>query len=228
MTDDVCVIVPAYNECTTVGATVTELRAYFDHVVCVDDGSDDGTGEIARAAGATVLRHAVNQGQGAALQTAFDYVLRRSQFAYVVTFDADGQHHGEDAARMVDRARTSRVDVILASRFLGSTEDMPWSRRLVLRAGVLFTRLTARLEVTDTHNGLRVLSRTAVSRIRLELPRMAYASELMNAIRPNHLSYIEEPVTVSYTDYSRMKGQRNSNSLNILYDLALGRIRAAR
>jgi glycosyltransferase involved in cell wall biosynthesis len=170
----------------------------------------------------------VNQGQGAALQTGFDYVIRHTEARHVVTFDGDGQHLVEDAARMVERARTTGVDVVLASRFTGHTENMPPMRALVLRGGLVFTRITARLDVTDTHNGLRVLSRTALSRIRLELPRMAYASELLSAIVPNGLSYVEEPATVIYSDYSRAKGQRNSNSLNILFDLAVRRIRSAR
>jgi glycosyltransferase involved in cell wall biosynthesis len=226
--DDVCVVVPAFNEHATIASTVANLLGEFRHVLCVDDGSTDGTGAIARAGGAMVVRHPVNLGQGAALQTGFDFVLRDSRFRYVVTFDADGQHLVEDAVRMVERARSTGVDVVLASRFRGATFDMPRMRRTVLRAGVLFTRITARLDVTDTHNGLRVLNRKALNRIRLELPRMAYASELLNAIQPNELTYVEEPVTVSYTEYSRAKGQRNSNSLNILYDLALRRLRSAR
>lgn len=228
MLTDVCVLVPVYNESAVVARTVSDLLAAFDHVVCVDDGSTDGSAEVALAAGATVVRHCINQGQGAALQTGFDYVLRHTDADLVVTFDADGQHLVSDAVRMVERARTSGVDVVLASRFTGHTEAMPRMRRVVLRAGLWFTRVTARLDVTDTHNGLRVLSRTAITRIHLELPRMAYASELLSAIVPNGLTYAEEPVTVVYTDYSRAKGQRNSNSLNILYDLAARRIRSAR
>jgi glycosyltransferase involved in cell wall biosynthesis len=228
LTSDVCVVVPVYNEEPTVGRTIADLREAFPHVVCVDDGSTDGSAAIALAAGATVLRHAVNQGQGAALQTGFDYALRHTEARWVVTFDADGQHLVEDAVRMVERARVTGADVVLASRFTGSTEAMPAVRRLVLRGGLWFTRVTAKLDVTDTHNGLRVLNRTALTRIRLDLPRMAYASELLNAIVPNGLTYVEEPVTVLYTDYSRGKGQRNSNSLNILFDLAVRRIRSAR
>jgi glycosyltransferase involved in cell wall biosynthesis len=226
--DDVWVIVPVFNEQTTVGTTVSDLLERFPHVVCIDDGSSDGSAHIARAAGATVLRHVANLGQGAALQTGFDYVLDQTTASHVVTFDADGQHLTEDAVRMVERARETGVDVVLASRFTGTTHDMPRMRRLILRGGLWFTRITARLDVTDTHNGLRVLNRTALTRIRLELPRMAYASELLSAIVPNGLSYVEEPVTVVYTEYSRAKGQRNSNSLNILFDLALRRLRAAR
>jgi glycosyltransferase involved in cell wall biosynthesis len=226
--DDVCVLVPVYNEAQAVGRTIAELRAAFPQVVCVDDGSVDGSGALAHAAGATVLRHVVNQGQGAALQTGFDYVLGHTDARWVVTFDGDGQHLVEDALRMVERARTSGVDLVLASRFTGRTEAMPRMRRLVLRGGLWFTRLTSRLDVSDTHNGLRVLNRTALTKIRLQLPRMAYASELLGAIVPNGLTYDEEPSTVIYTDYSRAKGQRNSNSLNILFDLAVRRIRSAR
>jgi len=224
--DDVCVIVPVYNEALTVSTTVSDLLHTFDHVVCVDDGSADGSAQLARAAGATVLRHVLNQGQGAALRTGFDYVLRHTGAAYAVTFDADGQHLVEDAQRMVERARAEQIDVVLASRFTGRTEQMPLAREMILRAAVRFTRMTSRLEVTDTHNGLRVLSRSALQRIDLRMPRMAYASELLDAIVPAGLSYVEEPVTVIYTDYSRAKGQKNSNAFNILFDLAVRRLRA--
>lgn len=228
MLTDVCVIVPIFNESAVISRTLSDLLVSFEHVVCVDDGSTDGSADIAFAAGATVLRHAVNQGQGAALQTGFDYVLRHTDAQLVVTFDADGQHLVADAMRMVERARATGVQVLLASRFTGQTQAMPRMRRLVLRGGLWFTRVTARLDVTDTHNGLRVLNRTALTKIRLELPRMAYASELLGAIIPNGLTYAEEPVTIVYTDYSRAKGQRNSNSLNILFDLAARRLRSAR
>lgn len=224
---EVCVIVPVYNEAQTVATTVSDLLEHFPHVVCVDDGSRDGSADLARAAGATVLRHVINQGQGAALRTGFDHVLRHTGAAYVVTFDADAQHLVEDARRMVERARAEDVDVVLASRFTGTTEQMPLLRELILRAAVRFTRMTSRLEVTDTHNGLRVLSRHAIGRIDLRMPRMAYASELLDAIVPAGLTYVEEPATVIYTDYSRAKGQRNSNAFNILFDLAVRRLRAA-
>ena len=223
---DVCVIVPVYNEAVTVARTVSDLLQTFEHVVCVDDGSTDGSADLAHAAGATVLRHVLNQGQGAALRTGFDHVLRHTNAAYAVTFDADGQHLVEDAERMVERARAEHIDVVLASRFTGRTEEMPLAREMILRAAVRFTRMTSRLEVTDTHNGLRVLSRDALRRIDLRMPRMAYASELLDAIVPAGLSYVEEPVTVIYTDYSRAKGQRNSNAFNILFDLAVRRLRA--
>ncbi len=222
---DVCVIVPVYNESTTVRATVLDLLSSFEHVVCVDDGSRDDSAELARDAGATVLRHAINQGQGAALRTGFDYVLRLTDAAHAVTFDADGQHLVEDAVRMVERARCEHADVVLASRFTGTTADMPRLRRIILGAAVRLTRVTSQLDVTDTHNGLRVLSRHALSRLDLRMPRMAHASELLAAIVPAGVSYVEEPATVIYTEYSRAKGQRNSDAFNVAFDLAVRRLR---
>lgn len=225
-TDDVWVIVPVFNEAAAVSRVVTELRVAFANVLCVDDGSTDGSAELARAAGATVLRHAVNLGQGAALQTAFEYLRRVPGASYAITFDADGQHLVSDAVAMLDRARRDDLDVVLASRFSGSTERMPRSRELVLKGAVWFTRLASKLDVTDAHNGLRVLGRRVFTEIDLQHPRMAYASELIHQIAHRSMSFGEEPTTVIYTDYSRAKGQRNLNAVNILFDLALARVRS--
>ena len=224
---DAVVVVPVFNEDSTVAAVVADLLSEFDTVVCVDDGSSDDSAAVARLAGAVVLRHSVNRGQGAALQTGFDYILRCTDAEYCVTFDADGQHLVTDALRMVERAETSGADVVLGSRFTGSTLAMPWARKIVLKCGIWFTRRTAGLDITDTHNGLRVLRRTALCKIRLRLPRMAYASELLSAIVPAGLTWVEEPVSIVYTEYSMAKGQRNANAINILLDLAGHRLRAA-
>ena len=227
-TGQACVVVPAYNEGSVIAATVSDLRSRFAEIVVIDDGSADDTAGIARAAGAIVLRHPINRGQGAALQTGFDYFLSRSTAEHCVTFDADGQHLVEDAAAMVAKARDEGLDVVLASRFLGRTEEMPWSRRLLLRAAIRFSRMATRLPLTDTHNGLRVLSRSALGKVRLQHDRMAYATELEASVALRGLSWAEVPTTVLYTEYSRAKGQRNSNAINIVFDLAVDRIRHPR
>ena len=225
---DVCVIVPAFNESTVIASTVSDLRTVFGRVVVVDDGSSDNTAELALAAGASVLRHPINRGQGAALQTGFTYFLHQTPADLCVTFDGDGQHRVEDALAMVERARADNLDVVLASRFLGRTEDMPRSRRLLLRAAIRFSRMATGLPLTDTHNGLRVLSRNALRRIRLTHDRMAYATELEASISRHGLTWAEVPTTVVYTDYSTAKGQTNTNAINILFDLATDRIRSSR
>jgi polyprenyl-phospho-N-acetylgalactosaminyl synthase len=211
-------ICAAYNEATTIGRVVAELRRAGHKVVVVDDGSRDGTRHIAAAAGAEVVVHPVNLGQGAALQTGIDYAL--SQDADIlVTFDADGQHRVSDIPVLVAALRRERADFALGSRFLGQTYNLPRLRRWVLYAATIFTRLTTGLRLTDSHNGLRALTRRGAAAIRLRQNRMAHASEILVAIAQSGLSYVEVPVTIEYTAYSLAKGQRIGDSVTILLDL---------
>lgn len=229
MNDHVCVVVPMFNEATSIGAVVTDLHESFSRVVCVDDGSADGSGLVAAAAGATVVRHPVNLGQGAALQTGFTFALTDPGVRHVITFDADGQHSRTDAERMLQVARDEQVDVVLGSRFLTRTDhDVPPLRRLVLRAATRFTRVTTGLDLTDTHNGLRVLSRSAVEGMDLTLDGMAHASQLLSQVASRKMTYVEAPVTIAYTEYSLSRGQSNVNAVNIAFDLAMERLRGAR
>ena len=224
----VCVVIPMYNEGTVVGGVIANVRRQFPHVVCVDDGSRDESADVATDAGAVVVQHAINLGQGAALQTGIEMALSNPATEYIVTFDADGQHRVADAVRLVQVAREEKADVVLGSRFLDEGHDVPWSRRLVLRAAVAFTRITTGLKVTDTHNGLRVLNRAAAAKIRITHAGMAHASEILHEVARHELSYEEIPVQIDYTEYSRAKGQSNLNAVNILHDLISARIRSAR
>ena len=220
---DAWVLVAAFNEGAVIGRVVLELLSHFENVVVVDDGSEDDTVAVAAAAGAHVVRHPVNLGQGAAIQTGLDYALSKNA-KYLVTFDADGQHAIEDALTMLRRVRDDDLDVVIGSRFIGKSKGMPISRRLVLKAAVLFTRLTTGMKVTDAHNGLRVFSARGARKIRITHNRMAHASEIMEQIARRNMSVAEVPVTITYTEYSLRKGQKVSNSLNILLDLIGGRL----
>jgi glycosyltransferase involved in cell wall biosynthesis len=222
---DVVVVVPALNEANSVGHVVTGLRQHFPHVICVDDGSCDDTSRAARVSGATVLRHPRNLGQGAALQTGFAHAMSLPAVKWVITFDSDGQHRVPDALRLLEVARLHQVDVVLGSRFLQGRPEAPPLRRALLRAGIVFTRLTTRMHLTDTHNGLRVLSRRAVESMNLTLSDMAHASQMLGRIARHQLRWVEAPVTIDYTTYSRSRGQSNLNALNIVFDLAVERMR---
>jgi glycosyltransferase involved in cell wall biosynthesis len=212
------VVVPAFQEAAVIAATLGELLPVTSNVVVVDDGSSDDTADRARATGACVLRHILNLGQGAALQTGIDYALERGA-RYVCTFDADGQHDVRTIAAMLELAKTSGADVVLGSRFLGATEGMSLLRGLVLKAAIAFTRLQTGLPLTDTHNGLRLFSASALARVRIEQPGMAHASELLDRIAKERLHVVELPTTVRYTDYSKAKGQKLSQSVRIMFDL---------
>jgi polyprenyl-phospho-N-acetylgalactosaminyl synthase len=221
---EVWIVIPAYKETATIGGVVSTLRALgYANVCVVNDGSPDETGELARRAGAHVLDHIVNLGQGAALQTGISYALANGA-AYVCTFDADGQHQPRAVRDLLDALACSGADVALGSRFLGDAGRVPGSRRLLLKAALLFTRAHAHVRVTDTHNGLRVLTRRAAQLIRIEQPQMAHASEILQKLGAAGLRYVEVPVDVEYTPYSRKKGQSGFDSVKILLDLLYGSI----
>ena len=212
------VVCAAYNEAAMIGRVVSELRRAGYLTVVVDDGSADATGQIAAAAGAHLVTHPLNLGQGAALQTGMDYALSRGA-EVLVTFDADGQHRVADIRRLVEALARERADFALGSRFLGEAQDLPPLRRLILRAATVFTRLTTGLRLTDSHNGLRALTRRGAAAIRLRQNRMAHASEILAEIARSRLPYVEVPVSIEYTAYSLAKGQRLSDSVLILLDL---------
>jgi glycosyltransferase involved in cell wall biosynthesis len=219
--DEVHVVVPAYREADVIAATVDALVRRFWHVVVVDDGSPDATAERACEAGAVVLRHPFNLGQGAALQTGITYALGRGA-RYVATFDADGQHSVDDLENMLVAVAAGGIDVALGSRFLGEAVGLPRTRSLVLKAAVLFTQVTSGLRLTDVHNGLRVMTAEAARKLTITQDRMAHASELVNQIARLRLKYREVPVTVRYTAYSLAKGQKLRGSAAILVDLLVG------
>lgn len=217
------VVVTAYNESSVISEVVKGIRQAGYSVVVVDDASSDDTGDRALSAGARVLRHPINLGQGAALQTGIAFALR-NEAQYIVTFDGDGQHRPEDIALLTDALMQHQADFALGSRFLGNALDLPRLRRAILRLAVLFTRLTTGLKVTDAHNGLRAMTRRGASYIRLRQNRMAHASEILDQIARSKLAYVEVPVTIVYTAYSLQKGQRISNSVSILIDLLTRRL----
>ncbi len=210
-------ILPAYNEAATIGSVVREVKELYANVLVVDDGSADATGVKARAAGATVLRHPVNRGQGAALQTGITFALRCGAEC-LVTFDSDGQHRVEDVAALVEPIRRGQAEVVLGSRFLGDAHGISRLRRDLLRLAILFTWAVSGIRLNDAHNGLRAFSRRAAAKIDIRLDRMAHASELVDQIRRMRLAYCEVPVEIRYTEYSRAKGQRSIAAAKIAFD----------
>lgn len=223
MREGTFVVIAAYNEESSIDEVAREVRSVYPNVVVVDDGSTDGTYEAACRGATYALRHLINRGQGAALQTGIEFALARNA-RFVVTFDADGQHCIEDIEPMVAPIARGECDITLGSRFLGDTEDMPASRKWMLWLAVLFTRVVNRVRVTDAHNGFRAFSNRAARRINITLDRMAHASELIDQIRASGLPFKEVPVRIRYTAYSMGKGHASwRGALKILWQYLLGR-----
>ena len=219
--DDSWLVVPLYNEATVIGQVIDDAKGTFANIVCVDDGSSDGSATIARKHGARVIEHPFNLGQGAALQTGLEFVRRQTNARYIVTFDADGQHSVADAAAMVDRARAEDLAIIFGSRFLDDATQVGWSKKLVLKTAAAVTKQRTGLDLTDAHNGLRLLRRDALQQVVLRQDGMAHASEIVSQLAGTGLPWAEMPVHIAYTDYSKAKGQSLLNSVNILVDLVM-------
>ena len=217
--DDVWLVVPLYNEGSVIADVVRDARRTFPNIVVVDDGSADDGADAAAAAGAVVVRHPVNLGQGAALQTGFEYARSVPSMRWVVTFDADGQHQVSDVVDMLGKARAEDLQVVFGSRFLDDRTTPSAMKKVVLRLAVGYTNLTTGTKLTDAHNGLRVMSREVVERLDITQNRMAHASELVAQIGEMKVRYGESPVHILYTDYSKAKGQSLWNSVNILVEL---------
>ena len=217
--ESVWVIVPLYDEAPVIHDVIAGLLTEFPNVVCVDDGSEDGSAEEAERAGAVVVRHPINLGQGAAIQTGVAFGLSDPMAQYFVTFDADGQHLPADAVAMVERLKAGEADVVFGSRFLEGPSEAGLVKRSVLKVAVGYSNVATGVHLSDTHNGLRAFNRRVAEQLDLRQNRMAHASEIIEQVGAMHASYVEHPVHILYTDYSRRKGQSLWNSVNILTEM---------
>jgi polyprenyl-phospho-N-acetylgalactosaminyl synthase len=217
-TRNVWIIVPAFNEAGVIGDVIADLRSIFRNVVCVDDGSRDDTGDTALRAGATLVRHPVNLGQGAAIQTGLEYARRQPGAQVFATFDADGQHRVKDLVTMIDRLSAGDVDVVIGTRFGPGVTRPPLLKRIVLQTAARLSPRGRRLGLTDTNNGLRVFNKTVADGLDITMSGMSHATEFIMLIAENHWRVAEEPVEVLYTEYSKSKGQPLLNGVNIIFD----------
>lgn len=213
------VVVPLFNEASVIDGVVTELLEHFHRVVCVDDGSRDDGPEIARRAGAKVISHPMNLGQGAALQTGIAWARSQGDVDFLITFDGDGQHRVADVVDMLAFARRKDLSIVFGSRFLDKRTKPGFAKKVVLKVAVLITRVVTGLQLTDAHNGLRVIRADALAHVNLIQDRMSHATEIVHQLAKTKLKWKEYPVEVLYTEYSKRKGQSLLNSINILFDL---------
>lgn len=217
--DDTWLIVPCYNEGTVIFDVLSRARETFPNIVAVNDGSRDNSAAQIRAAGAHLVDHPVNLGQGAAIQTGVEYARAQPGAEFFVTFDADGQHQVKDVVRMIERLRTEPVDIIVGTRFAGQdNSQVPWIKRLVLKTVVMVSPRTKRLGLSDAHNGLRAFNRKVAEEMNIRMNGMSHASEIVTMIDKQGWRVDEEPVDILYTEYSMSKGQSLINGVNILAD----------
>lgn len=215
----IVILMTAYNEAKMVGKVLEGLfSSGYKNVVIVDDGSEDETSKIAEKYNVYLLRHIINRGKGAALQTGTDFIMEKD-FDLIVHFDADGQHNPEDIENLIKPILEEDFDVVFGSRFLGKTENMPLIRKVILKLGIIISNILYGVKLTDVHNGLRAFKKDVFRKITLTEDRFTYASELLEKVVENKFRYKEVPVKIIYTKYSIGKGQKNLNAFNIFFNM---------
>lgn len=219
------VIVPCYNEAEVLRQTILPLIEQQYKVVVVDDGSIDNSWESVQDLPVFYLKHLTNLGQGAALQTGMDFVLKEGG-KIAVHFDADGQHDAKNISDLVQPILDNEYDIVIGSRFLehGEAIGLPFIRKIILQLGRIFNKIFTGFWFSDAHNGFRALGIEALKKIDLKENRMAYATEILQQIRKENLSIKEVPVSITYTKYSISKGQNNLNAINIFIDMTIRKL----
>jgi polyprenyl-phospho-N-acetylgalactosaminyl synthase len=218
------VVIPVYNEGSVIRSVVDKLVQHNYSIVIVDDGSAQNPFPFVSDAPIYFLRHPVNLGQGAALQTGIEFALAEGA-EYIVTFDGDGQHEASDIGKFIDVLAAGKADIVLGSRFMAdAAHNMTRRRQATLQIARYINYLFTGLLHSDAHNGLRAMNRRTAEGIRIHENRMAHATEILAQIKHKRLRYTELPVQVYYTDYSRAKGQTVWSSFRILFDLLLAKL----
>jgi glycosyltransferase involved in cell wall biosynthesis len=196
---DVIAVIPAHDEARFIGSVVLMTRRHVDQVVVVDDGSTDATAEIAEAAGALVIRHTHNSGKGVALNSGF-VKARELSPKVVVTLDADWQHLPEEIAQVIAPVLSGEADIVVGSRYLEPTSDVPRQRVLGHWGFTSFTNLVSGVPLTDSQSGYRAFSPAALQALSFRSSSFSVESEMQFLARQHRLRVVEVPITIRYLD----------------------------
>ncbi len=220
-------IIPAFNEGAHIAEVVKDAKLYVDRVIVVDDGSSDNTFEAAESAGAIVLRHLTNRGQGAALETGDLFALSAGAYA-LVHFDADGQFLATEINDMIEPISNGQADVVIGSRFLGKRSEIPrFKRYVIFPIAKIVNRILFGIRLTDPQNGFRALSRQAAEKIRITNDGGAHCTEIIASALSFGFRIKEVPVSVIYNDFGQgfLAGKgRGVGGFRIFKDLLFSKI----
>jgi glycosyltransferase involved in cell wall biosynthesis len=212
-------VIPAYNEDRYLNTVIAKVKAFVDFIIVVDDGSDKRASELAQKAGAFVLRHIINRGQGAALQTGSDYALQLGA-DIIVHFDADDQFAAAEIPDIIAPIIKGEADIVFGSRFLGKESNLPWIKKyLIWPLGRLINRFFG-VHTSDPQSGFRAYTKEVAESFRIENDRMAHCSEILIKLGRGRWRFKEVPITVTYHEY----GQKFSGGIRILKDLFIQKI----
>ena len=216
-------LIPAFNESQVLGRVIRSVKQTLKiDILVVDDGSVDATAQVAKLNKVKLIRHIINRGLGAALATGIDYALKNG-YAYVITFDSDGQHEASDIPIIIKTLISDKADVVIGSRLLNG-KNMPILRKLINILSNFATYLLYGIWTSDSQSGFRGFNRRALEVIQIRSQRMEVSTEIFGEIQKHNLRVKEIPVRAKYTPYSVAKGQPISNAGNVLWKLLLQRL----
>ena len=189
--------IPAFNEEKNIGAIVAKLKMKYEHVIVCDDGSLDMTQAIASSLGAIVVKHSTNLGYGAAIRTIFNEA-KKVDGDVLVTFDADGQHKISEIDSVLKPISENKADIVIGSRFLGSTKDLPKYRKIGIKTITGLTNTLTGGNITDAQSGFRAYSKKVLNEISPTESGMGISTEILIKSSKKQMRISEIPITISY------------------------------
>ncbi len=189
--------IPAFNEEKNIGPIVVKLKKKYDQVIVCDDGSSDMTETIASYLGAHVVKHNKNLGYGSAIKTIFNEA-RKLDGDILVTFDADGQHQISEIDYVLQPILDNDADIVIGSRFLGKTKDLPRYRKIGIKTITGLTNIMTGSKITDSQSGFRAYSKKVLTEISPTESGMGISTEILIKAFKKEMRIVEIPITISY------------------------------
>ena len=201
------VVIPAKNEATRIGNVILNTQnCGFHNIIVVDDGSTDHTADVAQKCGASVLKHHINLGPGAATQSGIEYAIKLGA-QNIVTIDADQQHYPQDIHALVSKLEAENLDIVIGSRFLRADHQIPYSRILYNKIANVVSSLATGIMVSDSQSGLKAFTASFAKKSKLQHCGFEFCIELLRYIKIHKAKYAEVPIRVMYTKETMNKGQ---------------------
>jgi glycosyltransferase involved in cell wall biosynthesis len=216
----VLVCIPAFNEARNIVEVINKSEKYADGVIVYDDGSTDDTYELARKAGATVIKSHKNTGYGTAIRALFQ-AAREQNADIMITLDSDGQHNPDHIPRLIEPIRSQNFDMVIGSRFLSKDdkEKVPRYRSLGIKTITKLTQSASYSGLTDSQSGFRAYNKNALTKINLFEDGMAVSTEILLRAREKNLSATEVPITINYETDDTSTHNPITHGVGVLYSV---------
>ena len=215
----ILVCIPAFNEAKSITEIISKSKKYASGVIVYDDGSSDDTSEVAKSAGAIVIRNPENKGYGVAIRSLFQ-AAKEQDADIMVTLDSDGQHDPDQIAEVIEPLKQG-FDIVIGSRFLKRDvkQKVPRYRSLGIKTITKLTQAASYHGLTDSQSGFRAYNKNALSKINLFEDGMAVSVEILLRAKEKNLSTVEVPITISYDSRDTSTHNPISHGIGVLYSV---------